>query len=541
MQLRPYQEEAIESIFKYFVSSTGNPLIAMPTGTGKGLVIAYLIKRIMTAWPDQRIVMATHVKELIEQNMLALLREFPTAPAGIYSAGLKKRDTHCPVSFVGIDSVSRRPEAFGYQDLLLIDEAHLVSPKDDTRYLKFEKGLKEVNPNLKTIGFTATPYRTGQGMLTDEGGLFTDICFDNTAMEDFNMLIDDGYLAPLVPKHTGTQINVDGVHSRMGDFIASELDEAIDLPTIRAAIDETVELGKERKHWLIFANSIEKTEYIAERLHRVGINAAFVHSKMTGDRKQILTNFKAGKIQALVNMGVLTTGFDFPALDMIVMLRPTKSPSLWVQMLGRGTRPCEGKDNCLVLDFAGNTARLGPINDVRIPLPKGKKGGVAPVRLCDECSCYCHASLKACPHCGCVFPVHNKLLTIASTEALIARVVEPKMETFKVDRVVYKRHIKAGGFDSLKATYYCGLRSFSQWVPIENPRGQGLARRWWLKHQKEIERGKVPETVTEALNNLGALKEPITIVVWINKKPYPEVKNHEFKCMPEISVRTGSG
>jgi DNA repair protein RadD len=198
IKIRDYQEAAIESIFKYFEDgNTGNPLVALPTGTGKSIVITEFIRRAFTAYPKQRFMKLTHVKELIEQNYKTLRRIWPMAPAGIYSSGLRKRESHFPITFAGIASVVNCPELFGRIDLIFIDEAHLVSPKEGTMYQTFINKLKEVNPHLKVIGFTATHYRLGQGLLTEAGGLFTDVCFDLTSVQ----LVDpSGLHLPVDPK-----------------------------------------------------------------------------------------------------------------------------------------------------------------------------------------------------------------------------------------------------------------------------------------------------------------------------------------------------
>src|SRR5690606_13490631 len=227
---------------------------------------------------------------------------------------------------------------------------------------------------------------------------------------------------------------------------------------------------------------------------------------------------------AVVNYNILTTGFDFPEIDCILVLRPTASPGLWVQMLGRGTRPCPGKTNCLVLDFAGNTARLGPINDPVLPRQRGKKGaGVAPVRLCEHCLTYNHASARFCTECGAEFPKNIKLLAQASTQELIAGVL-PKIETFKVDRVVYSVHKKDGRPDSMRVDYYCGLRRFSEYICLDH---QGyahrIARQWW---EMRCPWG-VPPSVHDGMRAVDSLRTPTEIRV-VMKPRYPEICGYTF-------------
>lgn len=552
MILRDYQEAAVKSIFDYFDEGyRGNPLVAMPTGTGKSLVIAEFIKRAFQLYPGQRFIMLTHVKELIEQNHKTLNRMWSTAPCGIYSSGLKSFQSHFPITFAGIQSVFRDSQLFKKVDLVFIDEAHLVSPKGQTMYQKFLKGLKDYNQYVKVIGFTATHYRMGQGLLTESDGLFTDICFDLTYLHAFNWLIDQGFICNLIPKRTTKELDVANVQIQNGEYVQSQLQDAVDKEDItKAALNEAIALGEGRDHWLVFASGINHTIHIADMLNQMGVQATCVHSKMHDkERDSNILGYKSGKYRAMVNNGILTTGFDFPEMDMIVMLRPTQSPGLWVQMLGRGTRPVyeqgynidskEGrllaqqagpKKNCLVLDFAGNTRRLGPINDPVLPKRKGSGGGIAPVKICPECGTYNHASVLNCINCGAMFLRNVKLEPKASTEELIytPSVEVPVVEKFRIDRITYDRHKKQGRPDSLRVSYYCGLRLFQEWICLEH---QGYARKkaydWWRSRAPYANDEYIPQTIAEAMEKVEYLKIPKFIKVWINKK-HPDIMAYEY-------------
>jgi DNA repair protein RadD len=527
--LRWYQQESVDSIFDYFKFAGGNPLVAMPTGTGKSLAIAGFIRKAIEMFPGQRFMCLTHVKELIEQNAEKLQDYWPGFPVGIYSAGLNRRDIMQPVIFGGIASVVNNIEAFGHRDLVLVDEAHLISPNEGTMYQKVLDELKRINPHLKVIGFTATPFRIGQGMLTD-GGIFSEICYDLCNVDSFNRLIREGFLCPLIPKRTNFELDVSGVRMSRGDFANNQLQEAVDKQEITyQAIKEAVELGADRNSWLVFCAGIEHAEHVAEMLETFGIVASTIHSKIgSKERARRLAAWKAGEIQALTNNGCLTTGVDHPALDLIIMLRATMSPALWVQMLGRGTRPCEGKDNCLVLDFAGNTKRLGPINDPIIPNKKGKGTGDAPVKICEECGCYNHTSARECIACGFEFPKRTNLKSQAGTEELIKGSEQelPEVKSFEVGHVFYNLHRKKGydAAPSVKVSYQCGLRMFSEWICPQHKGYAGKkAKDWWrCRHDSEP-----PETVEDFLERTAELRIPKKLRVWVNKK-YPQIMNYEY-------------
>lgn len=527
---RPYQQQAVEAIFLYYAKGgNGNPVVAMPTATGKSLVIAEFVKTVMQRWPRQRIICLTHVKELIEQNAEKLRTQWPNVPLGIYSAGLKQRDTINPVIYGGIQSVVGCVEAFGWRDLMLVDEAHLISPKEDTEYQTVITKLRAKNSNMKVIGLTATPYRLGSGLISD-GPIFTDICYNLCGFKEFNDLIKQGYLVPPVPKRMHTELDVSKVKITAGEYNQADLQQAVDIdPITLSACKEIVEEGFDRKCWLIFSSGIEHAEHIATCLESMGIDVTVTHSKMPEqEATNRLKRFKAGGVRAIVNYGKLTTGIDHPPIDLIAVLRPTMSTTLWVQMVGRGTRPSPDtlKENCLVLDFARNTERLGPINDPVIPR-KRKKGdipGVAPVRICPQCGVYNHARATECSACGFVFPKVSKLDMSAGTLDLVRR-DEPIITTVDVQRVVYNRHQKHGKPPMIKVSYFCNLHLYSEWIAFEHGGyATKKAREWWMKHTGIP---VAPPSTDEALKYVSQLPVPKRIRVWVNKK-YPEVLDYLY-------------
>ncbi len=534
IQARSYQEEAVRSVYNYFATNYGNPLIAMPTGTGKSVVIAMFLESVFRQYPNQKILCITHVKELIEQNYSKLLAVWPNAPAGVYSAGLKRRDTVNKIIFGGIASMAKRWVEFGLVNLIIIDEAHLVSPNEETLYRSLINALKTVNPHLKVIGLTATPWRLGQGLLTEDG-IFTDTCFDITGISAFNRLIAEGYLSPVVPKKTETMLDVDGVHTRGGDFVQAELQNAVDKSEVSySAIKEAMESGFDRKHWLVFCSGVEHAIHVSDMLNACGVSSLPVHSKLSSEeRKDALYKFKTGQVRALTNNNVLTTGFDMPALDLILMLRPTQSPVLWVQMLGRGTRPFEcaeyKKENCLVLDFAGNTRRLGPINDPVIPKKKGTKTGEAPIKLCECCGTYNHASARYCggepfptiQGCGHQFPIITKLKQVASTEELI-KGDAPIVEVYKVDTITVSVHTKHDKPPAMKVQYYCGLKHFTDYVCLEHEGFAARKARQWWRDRLVDKTVPLPVTTEQAIESVNTILQATHLRVWVNKK-YPEI------------------
>jgi DNA repair protein RadD len=529
LTLRPYQQAAIASIYEYYEKKSGNCCIVIPTAGGKSLVMAAFIEGVLKAWPDQRILIVTHVRELIAQNHAEMIGLWPDAPAGIYSAGLGKRDAQARILFAGIQSIHRRAREIGHTDLVLIDEAHLIPGNSSTMYRRFLDALSEINPALKVIGLTATPFRTDSGMLHEgKSALFTDIAFEAPVRE----LIDQGYLSPLVSKQPTTQLDVSKVGTRAGDFIARDLAAAVDQEAItRAAVAEIIDYGKDRKSWLAFCSGVDHARHVAEEFQRRGITCRTIFGDTPKDeRDAIIAAFKRGEIRALASMGVLTTGFNAPGVDLIALLRPTKSAGLYVQMVGRGTRLASGKENCLVLDFAGNVRRHGPIDLVRPKRPGEAGGGDAPTKVCPMCDSIVALSSTECPDCGYEFPARE--VKIAPTAAALP-VLSPKSpQWLPVHGVSYSRHDKLGGRPSLKVTYSCGLTSYSEWVCIEH---QGYARQkaadWWRKRAPDA---PIPLSVDEAIAQARRLTRPSDISVRSSGR-YFEISGYRFDPCPKTT------
>jgi len=528
IQLRYYQQEALDALYNFFLTNPhGNPLIGLPTGTGKSVLPAAFIQGIMRRWPNQRFLMITHVKELIQQNADELLKLWPEAPLGIYSSGLKLKQTAQPIIFGGVQSMIKHPDWFGHRDIAFVDEAHLVSSEESSQYQTLFAFLKLINPNLKIIGMSATLYRMGMGMIT-ENGLFTDVVYDKTDLEGFNELLAAGYMAPLIPLRTKTELDVSDVGIQKGEFVATQLQGAVDKAEITFnALKELCHAGANRKSWLIFASGIEHAEHIAEQLGAFGVDCAPVHSKRPAEYNDAaIRAFKSNELRAIVNYGKLTTGFNHPEIDLIGMLRPTLSVPLWVQMLGRGTRPA--KENCLVLDFARNTPRLGPINDPRIPNKKGVGAGELPIKICEACGCYNHPRVRFCIQCGAEFSFQVKIVSKAGTDELIrAAAVEetPIVETLNVATATYQKHDSRSGLPTIKATYLVlGRPPYSEYICLQHGGMAGkIARDWWRRRHKE----EPPATVDAALLKISELRCPRFIRVHTNKK-HPEILGAEF-------------
>lgn len=524
-----FQKEAVEAQFKYWAEGGKAGLIALPTGTGKGLVIALLNYYVMQQWPDTRILNLTHVHTLISQNFEELIELWPTAPAGICSSGLGRLDHNHPILLGGVQTVVNRLGSLGRRDLVLIDEAHLLSPKAETSYQKVISGLRATQPALRISGLSATIWRLGQGLLTEDG-IFTDVVYDMTSFKNFNRLLKEDYLVPLIPKRTHTEIDLTGVHVDGYKYNERELDAASNTRDLNErCCAEMIEMAHDRQSWLTFCASIDHAEKVNAILRRSGIDSDVVHSKKGKEHNdRTIQRWKEGKLRSIVNKDMLTTGVNNPRCDFIACLRGLVSSSLWVQLLGRGTRTRSQGDkaNCLVADFAGNTKRLGPINDPVIPRKpgKGNRPSSVPIRICESCGTYNHASARVCTNCGTEFPVNTRLGDSAS-EADLIKSDTPEIHPFTVRQVVYNLH-RGKDKPSLKVDYHVGdgRRKFQEFVCFEHEGFAGKkARDWWRSRSIKTP----PTTVGEALDNCDSLRVPKLLYVHVNTR-YPEIKKVEF-------------
>lgn len=473
MQLRDYQQRTIDQLYAWFeAGNVGNPCLVLPTGAGKSHIIAALCKDSITQWPDTKVLMLTHVRELIEQNADKMREHWPDALLGIYSASIGRKDLGEPITFAGIQSVRDKAKELGHVDLIIIDECHLVNHKNEGSYRKLLGALKAINPEIRVIGLTATPYRLGHGLITDKPALFDDL-IEPVSIEE---LIFKGYLSTLRSKVTKAKLDTSGVKKRGGEFIESELQAAVDTDdNNRNVVREIFGLAGDRKAWLFFCTGVKHAQHIAEVLNQQGVKTECVLGETPKkERERIIAEFKAGQIRALTNANVLTTGFDYPDIDLIAMLRPTMSPGLYVQMAGRGMRVKSHTDHCLVLDFAGVVGTHGPITNVQPPKKGGDGNGEAPVKVCYNCAELCHPSTAVCPSCDTPFPEPvKKKLSLHNDDIMLSLRNDDIMGTrnnrMDVTRWDWRSHTsRASGKIMLSCTYYGTLydQPITEYFPI---------------------------------------------------------------------------
>ena len=419
-----------------------------------------------------------------------------------------------------------------YADGVLVHNCHLIPPDGEGTYRTFLKDMKVINPRVRVIGLTATPFRLKGGLICQPENILNEVCYEAGLKE----MIAQGYLSPLISKAGRTEANLDDLHIRGGEFIGEEMAAAMDNEKIvSSACREIVDLTKDRKSVLIFTTSVEHCKHVAEKIQEYsGQECAIVTgSTSPGERAEIIARFKGEFVPAdlfgqakpqlkfLANVNVLTTGFDAPNTDCVVLLRPTNSAGLLIQMVGRGTRlsPGTGKTDCLVLDYGGNILRHGPVDMIRVKEPGAGKGGDAPAKKCPKCLALIHAAYAKCPQCGFEFPPSEKsnLSDKASSAGIISGQID--YTDYDVQDVYYciheKRNADPGTPRTMRIDYQVGFDDFkSEWVCPEHT---GYAREKFLKWWRERAAigCPVPNTAREAvaLANNGLLAAPERITV----------------------------
>lgn len=533
MKLRPYQGRALDELWTWFTKHDGgNPIVEACVGAGKSLMIAALAQRADAEFPGTRILVLVHQKELLEQNVEKIITIWPQANVGLYSAGAGRKDLGCQITYATIGSIWKDAHLLGRIDIVLADECHLINPKDEGMWRFFLSALARYNPNTRTIGWTGTPFRgNGVWLTAGETPLFTNIATRVTMPE----LLELGFLSPLVPATTVTKIDAHNVRTSGDDYVISDLARVTDTEElVQATCDEIVQLAADRKRWLVFAVTIDHATHVRDALRDRGVVAEMVSAKTPkGERAALISEFRAGRIKCLVNVAVLTTGFDVPAVDFIALLRATKSPVLYVQIAGRGMRITDGKTDCLWADFTDTTAIMGPVDAVKGRLPSGQRKGEAPVKLCPECGSQNHAAAPECLDCGYLFPEPERIKhgTRASAAAVLSSQKETMFATFPVTDVRYRLHRKEGSPDSLRVEYYDGfVRTASEWVCVSH---QGFARRkaemWWTARSTI---NAIPSSTEEALEWLeysdAVLRKPAAIVITKAEK-YPAIVSYHWE------------
>lgn len=511
---RLYQTEAVAAFWASLCERpSATPVIVLPTGAGKSIVIAMIARTAVQEFGG-RVVVLAHRKELLEQNAEKL--QAAGLEVGIYSAGLNRRDAEADVLVAGIQSVYRRAHEIGARNLVFVDEVHLVA--DDGMYRTFVQDLTKYNPRLRLGGCTATPFRLDVGPICGPDRVFSRVCYSAPVRE----LIEKGYLSRIVTK-SEAGFDTSGLHIRGGEFVANEVEVLFggDDLKVEAACREIVARTKGRRSVLVFCSGVRHAEKVSTYITRIsGDVCGLVVGEMDAlSRAATLAEFKSGRMKYVANVDVLTTGFDFPGIDAIAILRATMSPGLLAQMVGRGLRRAPGKDDALVLDFGQNFSRHGPIDSPEFGCESpGDTPGQAPAKMCPNCGNEVSLGALECKECGFAFQTtRGEAKHDEAPDDGAQALLEP--ETWDVVGWSFARHVKKKDPEApntLRVEYLCKrgggnlTESISEWVCLLHSGFAGKkAARWWSEHTREPFVPDIDEAIY--LFDRGAFAQPTKI------------------------------
>ena len=549
MKPRPYQSEAVDAVFadarKY---PTDNLQIAMPTGTGKSVVIAEIAKRV--ADKGGRVLVLARSKELLVQNNERYCQIDPDGlkRCGVYSAGLGVRQTSQQVTFAGVQSVYKRAAEFGHIDAVVVDESHQISNDKDSQYQQLIRGLREINQNCRFIGLTATPYRLDGGI--NYGGKST--LFDRLSYNTpLSLMFDEGYLTKPVTLPT-SQVDLTGVRKTRGDYDKAQMQSAMLNYWVKG--NKTLEIkqaadAKDCKSIVVYCAGIAHAELVHQELLQLGETSVII----TGETLPLLRSvsldlFANRKKRWIINVDVLTTGWDAPNVDCVVMARATASAGLFLQIVGRGTRLYPKKEQFYVIDMGQNIERHGAIDSDTygydtIKDPQTGEGEV-PKKVCPKCFEIVHAAAKTCPKCGLLFPERTKDLS-STSESITVKTTKHRVVTEAYKAWAGKEIEKDGKTikkpDTLLVQYKLAVdedaeigkkkRWAREWVCFDHTGyAKEKADKWWNQRSH----AQPPSSVQEALVliDAGALAQTIEVSIRPDGK-FERITNYVIGDKPE--------
>lgn len=423
MNLRPYQRECIEAIFRD-MRLQNSMLVSIATGGGKTIIFSELIKELLSRYSGMRIAVCAHSQQLVTQAYSKLRRVWPSCEEyiGIACNGVSKTVT--VESRVVIGSVQTltswiKTHRLPPIHLFIVDEAHRIPPPDrESSYRTLLEAVRLEYPTSRLLGFTASPYIMGHGLIYGEGPKYVREgrrnWFPNLTYEvPMDYLIQNNFLVPYRAKHVvDVRDDLSAVPIRGGDYSEDVLSGIMQKQKhIDSAVKALREYGEGRRHVTTFCVNIAHAEKLTAAFRADGKKAGVVHSAMSlEERRHVLHEFDQGNLEIVCNVGVLTEGWDSPVVDVIEFCRPTKSPVLYVQMFGRGLRLDDDggrgtnrKQDCLVLDLSQNCLTHGDPAHPNYVIPGTGGSSQVPFKFCPQCKEVNFAGATQCRTRGCGF------------------------------------------------------------------------------------------------------------------------------------------
>ena len=534
--LRDYQEEMLQAVLAG-IKSRKDVLIQAATGAGKTIFFSALIRHCMERY-NMRICVLVHRETLARQAYDKLVRVWPKGREKIGMAcksACSKVDLEKPVIIASRQTVSRtkRLEKLPTIHMLIVDEAHNIPSQNvKSDYRKIIEHLRGLFPDMRLVGVTATPYRLSHGYIYGALCRGTHVnWFPNLAYQvSIKSLVDKGYLVPYVIKSASTpDLSRVGL-SGNGDYNIDELGDVMNgTVQLKSAVFAVQDYAKDRKHIVVFAVTIEHAEALEAEFKRAGMSAVVVHSEMAADEKrERLAAFDAGRVRIIVNVGILTEGWDCMCVDCILLCRPTMSPALYVQMVGRGLRLDDGKTDCLVLDMSGNFDRHGDPNAPEVDYDERKGQSSGQPKEEGE-----GPALVKCPNCG--FENRITALYCADCKQPLKQIVDERLAFHDADALNsgdisatvtdtdIMPYTSRNGNYMLKVSFTCQpdggnlpvvVNEFWDFEGNGSTYGRGKARDRWMMYTDAVYIAEpIPETVDDAFVRSYELKFPARCVI----------------------------
>lgn len=533
MQLRPYQQECLDATLTE-LRRTPNVLIQAATGAGKTIFFSALIRHCMEQY-NMRIGVVAHREQLVRQAADKLLKVWPGgAPQiGMACASVSNVvELERPVVIGSPQTLANRLNDMPPLHMLIVDEVHRLPPANvQSQYGDLIHRLRDYYPEMRLVGVTATPYRLQHGYIygtqcrKSEKNWFDFLTYSI----GIKTLQDQGFLVP----YRALQANapdLSHVKKTAGEYSLSDLGrEMSGALHVGSAVKAVQDYAPDRQHIVVFAVTIEHARALRDAFRAAGFSAACVHSKQPqAKRLAILDDFDNGRLQVVCNVGVLTEGWDCTSVDCMVMCRPTLSAALYVQMVGRGLRLHEDKEDCLLLDLSGNWVQHGDPNDPLVEWSEGARGKKpilqnneqAPGMECPSCHTLVQSSAIMCPWCG----YELKLLQNNRLDLTECTAPPPQfgVQQARVLEYSFAPYTSRAGNYMLKLSMSCEIEgkvfpvNVNHFMDIEgqgSDRGLNRAVHDWMQLSSGVP--LVPFTVDEAMERIGELTVPET--VWIER------------------------
>jgi len=530
-QLRDYQQDAVDQTFRMLTNATipeAKPVICLPTGAGKSLVIAELARVAVSDFKG-RVLVLQHRKELIEQNAEKIQSLLPGYNVGLYSSSLRRRDYLNNIIVAGIHSVYKKASELGGRNLIIIDESHMVPDEDKGIYNSLLSEM-ESQCRCRTVGLTATPYRTGGGYIYGKDKQFSHLIEPKDA--DIPTLIERGLLCKLTSSNAESSVDTSGLRVSGSDFINKQCRKLFEEHEVLEACNEIIAKTQGRHSVLIFATSLVHAAAITQILQESTGMIVESISETTKNRGPIIERFRSLKTKYLVNVDVLTTGFDAPVVDCVAILRATASPGLYAQIVGRGMRPHESKQDCLILDFGENIKRHGPIDRIRPSRKTSSEANGEAVetersvsgRMCPACEVIARPDQIEC-ECGFRFPIGVRHNATTDETEIISKDTE---RFYEVDKVLY-RVVNPKGQSAKLMVQYVVTSSGKTRLPDDlptrfisfdstNEQTDDYCRKWWERRSSE----PFPDNAFDAgaIAKRGGLARPVNIIATKEKSSW---------------------